>query len=166
MRIKIVLLSAFFALALPTTLLADTYEYQFTGSSYEDYADFTFYNDSLITSQTTVTPTSCSYNLGGGAIDCDSVGVDLFNVGIFYLEPTETWEDALEFQVPISLTDIGTQTDSLGDTLIITDTSSAAATPEPSSIALLGTGILSFAGIARRRFVSKAPGQTVTGGNV
>ena len=152
MRIRLALLASALALVCPFAAQADTFQYTFTGSPYVDYADFTFSTNALITSQTTVTPTSCSYNLGGGPIACNSIVADLFGANFFYLSPTESWQSALEFSVPVSLTHIGTQTDVLGDTLTITDTSSVAATPEPSSLALLGTGLLAFAGVARKRF--------------
>ncbi|HEX4156441.1 MAG TPA: PEP-CTERM sorting domain-containing protein [Acidobacteriaceae bacterium] len=155
MYLRLTLLAALFLLVCPATLLADTYQYTFTGTSYID-ADFTFSTDALITTATTVTPTSCSYNLGSGTIDCDSIQADSFGDNLWYLQPTEPWEDAFDFEDGLSLTDIGTQTDFVGDTLTITDIPSPAAAPEPSSIALLGIALLSFAGITRRRWLAQS----------
>lgn len=39
-----------------------------------------------------------------------------------------------------------------GDTILLDVTTASTATPEPSSIALLGTGLLGFAGLLRKRF--------------
>ena len=48
--------------------------------------------------------------------------------------------------------DLGPFTFTSGDTLTITQVATPAITPEPSSIALLGTGLLGAAGILRKRF--------------
>ena len=48
--------------------------------------------------------------------------------------------------------DLGTFTFTSGDTLTITQVATPAVTPEPSSIALLGTGLLGAAGVLRKRF--------------
>ena len=153
-RLKLVLLASF-VLVYPATLLADTYQYTFSGSSFEGSPDFTFSTSSLITSETVVTPTSCTYNPGGGTIGCDSITVDVFNAGDFYLSPDYSWEYSEEIFTGFNLAQLGTQSNAV-NSLTITDTSSTAAAPEPSSLALLGTGILSLAGIGRRRFAPRA----------
>jgi hypothetical protein len=52
------------------------------------------------------------------------------------------------------LTTLGTNTAFNGKvTLTITDLSTTPSVPEPSTIALLGTGILGLAGTARRKFL-------------
>lgn len=48
--------------------------------------------------------------------------------------------------------DLGTFAFTSGDTLTITQVATPAVTPEPSSIALLGTGLLGAAGVLRKRF--------------
>jgi hypothetical protein len=136
------------SLACPATLLADTYQYQYIGTIYTYNAQFTFTTNSLITSQITVTPLTCSYDLGSGPIACNAIEADVFNQGDFYLEPTYTYNNAAEIFTGFSLTQLGTQSNA-ANSLIITDL--VAPTPEPSSLALLATGLLLCAAIARRR---------------
>jgi hypothetical protein len=51
---------------------------------------------------------------------------------------------------PANFFTVGTHTSNEG-TLTITDVPSVAETPEPSSLAFLGTGVLRVAGMIRRR---------------
>jgi hypothetical protein len=153
MRIRLAILASALVLAYPSTLLADTYEYQFSAPINND-TQFTFFTNALITSETIVTPTSCSYNLGGGTIDCNAIDADAFNQGDFFLEPTETYNNAEELITGFSFTELGTQSNPV-NSLTITDIPTP--TPEPSSILLLATGALLMTGIARRRFARQQP---------
>jgi hypothetical protein len=87
---------------------------------------------------------------GGDAGELLSVEfLSLYNIlGITTENPQGLWFGG-SYNVGVD----GTYNDDLGDTLVISGTPDAVtSTPEPSSIVLLGTGLLGFAGVVKKRF--------------
>jgi len=91
------------------------------------------------------------YPDGGGQSFVDESGIALVNAAGLYLVLFH--DNVLGYEDAASLSPTGDPgTSELLTSGTITPTT-VAATPEPGSFALLGTGVLSLAGMARRRFV-------------
>ena len=122
---------------------ADTFTYNYSDTS--GYS-FTFSNPTLITSDTLITNFSACNENGSPckAIDFNPSG-DVLTLTIEGFVTNYQIGSLLSSGVG---TNIGEFT---GQTLIITDVPSQ--TPEPSSLMLLGTGIVGAGGMMRRRFI-------------
>ncbi len=139
--------AAAFAIATPQAH-AESFTYNF--SSYEPgggYYSFTYDSPSLITTdESGLTPASCSA-LGAS---CDSVSI-LASSGEVDISGTNSLEI---LGLPASFFQVGSNIWNFS-TMQITENAGAdvgpSAVPEPSTLALLGTGVLGVAEIIRRR---------------
>ena len=134
---------------------ADSFSYSFTDTTdAPNQIFFTYVSPTLITTTTTFVPLTCMVESN----PCINA--------TFTFDPTSTVDPAeisLQgsktgigdfFTSTAFLTTLGTNTAFDGHvTLTITDLSTTSSVPEPSTIALLGTGILGLAGAARRKFL-------------
>ena len=154
---------------LPAAARADVYQY--VGTIGAAPAKFTFDTTGLILTPTTVTPISCTIGdfLGGPTTTpCDSITLNPF-YGYQGLEDSsgnpiesgdiEFYENGVNVDgdsIPPStfFTTPGVNKYLTLDTLTITDLSTV--TPEPSSLLLLGTGVLSLTGALRRRRAARS----------
>ncbi len=104
-----------------------------------------------------VTPASAPQNIlnfnrmgsGYGTFTFSASGQDDFPSDLAFFEGTGTQALRLEFAEP---TTVSSAAGTLTYNYTPTAAPPAAVTPEPSSIALLGTGLLAIAGLARKRF--------------
>ena len=163
MRLKLFGVAVFL---LSSTLLAradDLYTVSFSVEG--DSGTYTFVEPSILTSPFTVNASDLTSSVESGDVlasiflnptDSSSSGVDCFSSTngacgeLFFSPPGGSGLVSLGGFFGPSLTSPGSyESTSRALSVSIEPT---AATPEPSSLALLGTGVLGFAGVLRKRF--------------
>jgi hypothetical protein len=145
-------------LTAPVAVFADTFDYNYTATANGTTFAATYASPTLLTTTTFLSAGSpgltCTVT-NSFSPTCEEVIFAVLSntIVIDYTQVIFGSPFFPELDDPGSagLFTVGTHSTTYG-TLTITDVPAVAATPEPSSIMLMGTGLLSLAGIARRRF--------------
>ena len=154
------LLSSIAVLVLATTSTlahADTFDYIFVDSAPGFQTSFTYDSPTLITTNTSFTPDTCSFISKN--LPCNKVIVDFSDATLFVLDIDSMGNQEGSLSVGSSPAFIALFT-TVGDHVVgneevdVIDVPAvtSATTPEPYSLVLFGTGFLGIAGVARRKF--------------
>lgn len=154
MRVLRFLLVVVFLATSALAAHADSYEYNFTGfqvtdGGIVDASNFTYISPTLIATDTLIDPLSCNYF----AQSCTHVEINPLGDLIQFRLTGGLFSTATWVGFPAGFFSVGTHNLPFFADLTITDLTPIAATPEPSTIALLGTGLLGVLGTFRRRFI-------------
>ncbi len=132
-------------LATATVARADTYVYDYTYQNQTSTFGFTYDSKHLIATDETVTPLTCQLYT-----QCSTVSIDPTESEIVFNNASG---GTLTINgLPSGFFTVGQHTSvSYGTSTISISDIPAAVTPEPSGLALISTGLLTMAGIVRRR---------------
>ena len=152
MKLSLLLASALMA-TVTLAAHADTFQYNVVFNSGSTATNATFDSSSILTSTTTYIPATGTGSQGPIlSVSAYPVLNGCYNgFDACFITNSQDGGDVLYFHTNVE--HVGTFTDVFGDgELTISDISSSAPTPEPSSILLLGSGLLGLGGVLKRKW--------------